>query len=60
MSIFTNWPQQAWLMLRKPSSIKKSDYTYQWLGDVDMRMYAKFDQIWSKYTMWYKSYEHFH
>ena len=31
-------------MLSKPSSIKKGGYACQWLGNVDMHMYAEFDQ----------------
>ena len=54
---FADWSQQAALMLSKPSSIKKSCYSCQWLENVDMNMYAKF---WSKYTMWFNSYKHFH
>ena len=46
MSIFTNWPQPAEIMLNKPSSIKKDCYMYtcQWLGNIDMHMYAKCDE----------------
>ena len=56
MSSFTNLPQLAEMMLSKPSSIKKGCYTYQWLDNIDMHLYANF---WSKYTMWFKGNEHF-
>ena len=44
MRIFTNWPQQAGLMLGESSSIKKGGFSCQWLGNVDMHMTAKCDQ----------------
>ena len=44
MSVFTNWQEQAGLTLSKPSSIKKGDFACQWLENVDMHMYAKYDQ----------------
>ena len=31
-------------MLSEPSSITKDGYACQWLGNVDIRMYAQFDQ----------------
>ena len=48
MSKFINWPQKTGLMLSKSSSNKKGCLACQWLGNVDMHMYAKFDQnIWA-------------
>ena len=44
MSIFTNWPRPARLMLSKASSIKKGCCACQWFDHVDMYKYAKFDQ----------------
>ena len=44
MRSFTNRPQQAGLVLSKPSSIKKGGFTCQWLGNVDMHIFAKYDQ----------------
>ena len=44
MRIFNNWPQQAELMLSKPSSITKGGFACRWIGNVDMHMYATFDQ----------------
>ena len=41
MRNFTNWPQQAGQLLRKPMSIKKVVFECQWLGNVDMHVYAK-------------------
>ena len=32
------------MVLSKPLSIKKGCYTCQWLDNVDMHSYAKFDQ----------------
>ena len=32
------------MMLGKPLSIKKGCYICQWLDNVDMHLYAKFDQ----------------
>ena len=46
LSIFTNRPRPVGLMLSKASSFKNSCYAYmcQWLDNVDMHTYAKFDQ----------------
>ena len=40
-----------------PCLSKKGGLACEWLGNVDMHMYAKCDK---KYAMWFKSYEHFH
>ena len=39
-----NCPQPAEMMLSKSSSIKKDSYTCPWLYNVDIHLYAKFDQ----------------
>ena len=57
MNIFINWPRPTGLMLSKASSIEQGCYACQWLDNVDIYTYAKFDQ---KKTMWFKSYERFH
>ena len=44
ISIFTNCPQPAEIMLSKPSSIRKGRFACQWLGNVDMHVYVKCDQ----------------
>ena len=44
MSIYTNWPLPAWLMLGKTLSVKRNCYAYQCLDNVDTYTYAKFDQ----------------
>ena len=44
ISIFTNWPQLAEMMLSKPLYMKKGYYTCQWLDNVDMHLYGKCDQ----------------
>ena len=45
MSIYTNWPLPAWLMLGKTFSVKRNCYACQCLDNVDMYTFAKFDQI---------------
>ena len=45
MSIFTNWPQPAQMILNKSSSINEGCYTCQWLDNVDMHLYANLIQI---------------
>ena len=44
MSIFTNCPQPAEIMLSKPSSMKKGYYPCQWLDNDDMHFYAIWNQ----------------
>ena len=44
MSIFTSWPWSDNLVLSKASTIKKVFYIFQWLDNVNMHKYAKFDQ----------------
>ena len=56
MSIFTNCQQRAEMMLSKPSSLKMK---------FSMPVFRKCRhayvcKMWSKSTMWFKSYEHFH
>ena len=53
MSIYTNWPLPAWLMLGITLSAKRNFYACQCLDTVEMYMYAKFDQ-----TIPSLSYEH--
>ena len=57
MSIFTNWsrPRPAGLMLSKASSIKKMLR----MPEVKQYWHAYVCEAWSKYTMRFKSYEHF-
>ena len=43
MRIFTYWPQHVGLMLSKPSYVKNGGFACQWLGNVEMHMYAKCD-----------------
>ena len=43
MNTFTNWPRPVGLMLTKASSIKRGCYACQWLNNVEMHAYAKFD-----------------
>ena len=45
MSIFTNWSQLTEMMLSKTLSIKNGHHTCQWLDNVDMHLYANFNQI---------------
>ena len=44
MSMFTNIPRPAELVLSKVSSIKKGCNACQWLDNVDMHTYAQMDQ----------------
>ena len=44
LNIFINLPRPAGLMLSKDSSIGKGCYAFQWLDNVDMHTYAKYDQ----------------
>ena len=39
-----DYTNDAEMMLSKPSSIKKGCYTCQWLDNVDIHLYAKFEQ----------------
>ena len=55
MSFFTKRPQLAKMMLSRASS----PFVYQWLGNVKINKFICCF-IWSKYTMRFKSYEHFH
>ena len=45
MSIYTNWPLPASLMLGKTLSAKQNCYACQCLDNVDMYTYAEFDQF---------------
>ena len=51
MRIFTNWLQQAGLMLSKTSPTKKDGLACQWLGNVDMQnvieIYHVVQEIWT-------------
>ena len=44
MSIFTNWPRPARLMVSKASFTKRSRYACLWFDNISMNTYASFDQ----------------
>ena len=59
MNIFTNCyrTDEGWSDAQPTLVHHKCDFACQWLGNVDMHMYAKFDQ---HIPCVFKSYEHFH